>query len=65
MSVQVPANPVYTPELAVLDRTVGVLFSGYTCSMVLYGFLFFRQSSFHPLLRFTSSPNLRDLYVFH
>ena len=49
MSVHVPANPFHTPQLAVLDRTIGVLFSGYTCSMVLYGFLFFRQSSFsHP-----------------
>lgn len=46
MSTQVPANPVYTPQLAVLDRTIGVLFSGYSCSLVLYGFIFFRPSSF-------------------
>lgn len=52
MSVHVPANPVHTPELAVLNRTIGVLFSGYTCSMTLYGFLFFRQYSFsHPSRR--------------
>lgn len=46
MLVHVPADPVHTPELAVLNRTIGVLFSGYTCSMVLYGFVFFRQFVF-------------------
>ena len=43
MLVHVPADSVHTPELAVLNRTIGVLFSAYTCSMVLYGFVFFRQ----------------------
>ncbi|KAF9651645.1 hypothetical protein BDM02DRAFT_3110410 [Thelephora ganbajun] len=46
MSLHVPANPVHTPELAGLDRTIGILFSGYTCSMVLYGFVFFQTYTY-------------------
>lgn len=46
MPVHIPADPVYTPELAALDRTIGILFSGYTCSMVLYGFVFFQTYTY-------------------
>ena len=45
MSTHVPENPVQTPDLLEFNKTIGGLFSGCTCSILLYGFLFFRQSS--------------------
>jgi hypothetical protein len=42
MSTHVPENPVQTSDLLELNKTIDVLFSGYTCSTVLYGFVFQR-----------------------